>query len=605
MKGFFNLSVKNRLIGIILIVSILSLLLAFLIVSLENAKTFKSEMLSSTSLRAKLIGEYCIGPLSFGLKSDVEEVIEKLKTDQHILLCSIYDMNGKLFASYLKPGETFIPPNIEPDISSLFSSGQLYVKEAITLDDTEYGSIFLLASTSELQKKIRGNLINMLLITVGLIIFSFFLASRLQGIISKPILKLANTTQKISKEGDYSVRVERKGTDEIAALYDGFNMMLEQIKDYSENLEQKVEERTEELNQALLNTAEARDRIDGILKSVGEGLIVTDTRNRIVLMNHASENLLGVSLSNAIGTSLDIVIKDKTLQENVEFTLDKKTTGYQFDFVLPSEESEQSQIMRASTSVLLDKNGDRKGMVMIIHDVSHEREVDRMKTEFLSTAAHELRTPLTSIQGFSELLLTRDDLKEEEKIKFFSYINNQAVGLAKIISDLLDISRIESRRGFSFQKEKSNIDETIQKVIPYFEEQSSIHEFKVDLVHPIEELSIDKEKIEQILKNLISNAVKYSPDGGVIRVSREIIDNDLLLSIEDQGIGMNSGQISKIFDKFFRVDSSDSAAVGTGLGMSIVKYIVEAHGGKIWVESEPGKGTTVKFTIPFEQSGGG
>ncbi len=373
----------------------------------------------------------------------------------------------------------------------------------------------------------------------------------------------------------------------------------EKIKEYSENLERMVEERTKKLDQSLKDMEEARDQIDGIVKSVADGLIVTDTHNNVLLMNQAAENLLGVTLTNAIGTSLNLVIEDKSLKDNVAFTLDKRTTGYQYDFVIPSETSEQSQIMRASSSVLLDKEGNRTGMVMIIHDVSHERDVDRMKTEFLSTAAHELRMPLTSIQGFSELLLTRDNLEEKEKTKFLSYINTQAVGLAEIISDLLDISRIESGRGYSFKKEKSSIDESIQKVIPYFEEQSPNHKFKVDLVPPIEELPVDKEKIEQVLKNLLSNAVKYSPDGGVIRVSREVISNDLLLSIEDHGLGMNADQVSKIFDKFYRADTSDTTVTGTGLGMSIVKYIIDAHGGKVWVESELGKGTTVKFTIPL------
>jgi len=371
-----------------------------------------------------------------------------------------------------------------------------------------------------------------------------------------------------------------------------------------------VKERTKELNRALYDTQEARDRIDGILKSVGDGLIVTDIYNRVILMNRAAENLLDVRFSELIEQPIDFAIQDDTLRDQLKATLDKKETDGQFDFKLPGEDTKHPRIMCARTSVIKDRTSEQTtSIITIIHDVTHEREVELMKTEFLSTAAHELRTPLTSIQGFSEILITRKDLSKEERRKFLSYINKQASSLAMIVNDLLDVSRIESELGFALNKQKCIAGDVIKDVIPYFQESSP--KLKIEVVLPDKpvELFVDKEKMQQVLKNILSNAIKYSPEDSVIRVVGEIVPNLELvdnerssafrISIEDRGIGMTPGQVEQIFNKFYRVDVSDSAPEGTGLGMTIVRYIVEMHDGKVWVESEPGKGTTVKFVIPI------
>ena len=359
-----------------------------------------------------------------------------------------------------------------------------------------------------------------------------------------------------------------------------------------------LKERSDELDRALADAEKTRDRIDGIIKSVADGLIVTDAYNRVILMNRAAEDLLGVRFSDVIDRPIDFAIREETLREKVKQTLERKTTGYLFDFELPGDDPKHPKIMRARTSVIHDREGKVSGIVTTIHDVTHEREVDRMKTEFISTAAHELRTPLTSIQGFSEILLMREDLKPEEKKKFLTYINQQSVGLAAIINDLLDISRIESGRGFALNKQPCNVGEAIQEIIPYFQEHYTNHQFEVALPEKPVQLNVDKEKMGQVLKNLLSNAAKYSPEGGLIRVGGEIFEDHYRISVQDQGMGMTPEQVDKVFEKFYRVDASNTAIEGTGLGTTVVKHIVEAHGGKVWVESEPGKGTRVTFTIP-------
>jgi signal transduction histidine kinase len=222
-----------------------------------------------------------------------------------------------------------------------------------------------------------------------------------------------------------------------------------------------------------------------------------------------------------------------------------------------------------------------------------------LKSEFISTAAHELRTPLTSIQGFSEILKIRDDLDDEKRKRFLTYINKQAVNLGNIISDLLDISRIESGMGFSLKKKKCKISDCILRVFSIYKISHPNHSFYFYLPDKETEVFVDIVKMEQVTENILSNAVKYSPYGGEIRIKGKILENKYMVSVEDKGIGMTPKQVEKIFEKFFRGDSSDTATEGTGLGMSIVKHIIEDHKGKIWVESKLGKGTKICFTIPM------
>ena len=430
------------------------------------------------------------------------------------------------------------------------------------------------------------------------IIFGGVVALLISRSIINPVRQLSDAVNIVAK-GDLTPKVEVRTKDEIGQLAVDFNQMIEDLR----RLEEERKQAEEELNQALLDTEQAKDKIDGILRSVADGLIVTDIYNNVVLMNKAAEDLLGVGFSQAIGQPIDLAIKEKTLREKVMETLDRKTTGYLFDFELQSGDPEHPKIMRARTSVIFDRKSNETGIVTIMHDVTREREVDRMKTEFISTAAHELRTPLTSIQGFSEILLMRENLSPDEKKKFLTYINKQAEGLAVIINDLLDISRIESGRGFVLNKELCNVGDTIKQTLPCFQEHYKEHKFEVTLPEESVEVFVDKEKIGQVLKNLLSNAGKYSPDGGLVRVIGKIFEDHFQVSIVDHGLGMTPEQVEKIFEKFYRVDASNSAIEGTGLGMAIVKHIVEAHGGKVWVESELGKGTTVRFTIPIENNG--
>ena len=389
----------------------------------------------------------------------------------------------------------------------------------------------------------------------------------------------------------------------MVIAYRYVNVSIAQRILYQENLEITVDERTKELTESLVEVEEAKDYIDGILGSVADGLVVTDMKNRVIMMNRAAEDLLGVRFSEVVNRSIDFAIKDETLRERIKMTLQKKTTGYSFDFEW-SGEKDSKEIFRARTSVIVDSRGKQSGIITIFHNVTHEREIDRMKNEFISMAAHELRTPLTSIRGFSEILLTRDNLKQSDKTKFLGYIQDQSEVLSKIISDLLDISRIESGKSFILHKDNCLVGDAIMQVtIPYIE-QLPKNSIRVHLPKKEIELFLDKEKMAQVLENIVSNSIKYSPEKVDIDITGEIKGDYLHVIMEDRGIGMTPEQLEKIYDKFYRADTSNTAITGTGLGMSIAKAIIEAHDGELWVESEFGKGTKVTFSVPMQNMDG-
>jgi signal transduction histidine kinase len=225
-------------------------------------------------------------------------------------------------------------------------------------------------------------------------------------------------------------------------------------------------------------------------------------------------------------------------------------------------------------------------------------EANMVKSEFMSIASHELRTPLTTLLGYSELLLTRPLTESQEK-EFLGFINEESIRLSRIVDDLLDISRIESQKDFGFIRKPTEPAALVRKNIKFYAGTEAGHRITADIEEDLPLVNIDAEKIGQVIKNLLDNAIKYSPFGNI--VCKAFSDDDMVwVSVQDRGIGISEEDLPRIFNKFFRVERKETEHVsGTGLGLSIAKYIVESHNGDIGVKSKLGKGTTVSFGLPI------
>jgi len=225
-------------------------------------------------------------------------------------------------------------------------------------------------------------------------------------------------------------------------------------------------------------------------------------------------------------------------------------------------------------------------------------EANIVKSEFMSMASHELRTPLTTLLGYSELLLTRD-LTEDQKKEFLGFINEESINLSGIVNDMLDVTRLESEKDFRFEKKSIQPVNVLMKNIRFYSGGKANRRIITDIEKNLPLVNADEEKIGQVIKNLLDNAIKYSSHGDIM-CKAFVRDNMVWISVQDRGIGISEQDIPRIFDKFFRVERDETAHIGgTGLGLSIAKYIVESHNGKIHAEGEIGKGTTISFGLPI------
>lgn len=343
---------------------------------------------------------------------------------------------------------------------------------------------------------------------------------------------------------------------------------------------------------ALREAEEAHRRIDALLKSVADGLIVTDLSGKVLLHNQPADQLLGQPGEQTFRNVLES-LPDPTLSDSLP----------PFDITLPARAGAPHRIIQIHSSPVLDHRGSQTGMVSVLRDVTRERALEQIKSEFISTAAHELTSPLTSILGYSELLLDReltDRFSPDQKRDFLEEILSRSESLSKIVDDLLNISRIESGQPIPLDIQPVAMEPLLKKTIDNFMLINNGHTFEVLLPQRDDQPAlVDHDRIQQVFENLISNAVKYSPKASTIKIECSFEENFYKVQITDQGIGMSEQQLEKVFDKFYRCDSSNTAVGGLGLGMSIVQQIVDSHHGNIEITSELGKGTRVTLRLPL------
>jgi PAS domain S-box-containing protein len=371
-------------------------------------------------------------------------------------------------------------------------------------------------------------------------------------------------------------------------------------------LYQYISETAQELGQALRREQEEASKSQAILQSIADGVVVTDVEGHMILFNAAAERILDTRREAMIGRDvrdLFAVFEANGRQEMLEAmeALAKNPTAEQdAPRIIQSEMAMEQTIVSAHLAPVLDGRDEFVGIVTIFRDITREVQADIAKTEFVSTVSHELRTPLTSIKGYTDLLRANAVGKlTEAQQQFVEIISNNANRLAALINDLLDISRIESGR-VKLEMEPLEIKEVVQNVFNMMHAQMEERglDFRIEVPDGLPLVQADRDRLAQILTNLVGNAFRYTPEGEVsITVTK--MPGTLRVDVSDTGIGISPEDQTNIWDRFFR--SSHPVVqkeAGTGLGLSIVKMFVEMHGGRIWVNSEPGHGSTFTFILP-------
>lgn len=334
-----------------------------------------------------------------------------------------------------------------------------------------------------------------------------------------------------------------------------------------------------------------------ILSSMTEGVVVLDKSGNIIIANSAIRKIFDLNDRELTGLSTLEVIRNYDLHVFLNEVLQaKKPMTKEIEMLSPV-----NKIFEIHASPFWQENGDFKGVVAVFYDITELRKLERIRSEFVANVSHELRTPLSSIKGYVETLLDGAINDSENNMKFLNIINEHTKRLDRLINDLLDLSKIETKR-IELKLEVLNIKDTINKVISLLKTKTDEREITIETNIPEDLLQIkaDKNKLEQVFFNLLDNAIKFNVDKGRITISVEILADKIRIDISDTGIGIPEKDLPRIFERFYRVDKTRSRELGgTGLGLSIIKHIVELHEGTVSVESKLNKGSKFSFTLPL------
>lgn len=400
--------------------------------------------------------------------------------------------------------------------------------------------------------------------------------------ITRPIEEMKQQTQRIAR-GDCAGQVRVYSDDELGQLAKAIN-----------NLSIRVEESQE-------STEAERRRLDSVLSHMSDGVIATDRRGNITIINETASDFMDVTAEKAIGNSILDILKirdDYSLRDLIE---------NQDELMLDFSSNERDLILNAYFSLIQRESGFISGLVCVLHDVTEQQKIDNDRKQFVSNVSHELRTPLTSLRSYIEALSDGAWKDPEVAPGFLKVTQEETDRMIRMINELLSLSRMDSGTT-RVDMELVNINEMFNYVLDRFDmilkkddNPAKYYTIKREFTKRDLWVEIDTDKFTQVLDNIMNNAIKYSPDGGVVTCRLLETHNQVIISISDQGLGIPRADLGHVFDRFFRVDKARSRAQGgTGLGLAISKEVVQMLGGRIWVDSVEGKGSTFYISLPYE-----
>ena len=418
-----------------------------------------------------------------------------------------------------------------------------------------------------------------ILILIGFIMLVTFLLLESR----RDNIRLRQLNQKVKDliAGDYSQVLDMQGSSEITNITNNLNDLSEVIRLTQENLEQESK------------------RLHSILSYMTDGVLATNRRGQIIMINDMAKRQLGVERDDALNQNILELLK---IEEEYEL---RDLITQSPELMIYSQNVNGEYIsLRVRFALIRRESGFISGIVAVLHDTTEQEKEERERRLFVSNVSHELRTPLTSVKSYLEAL-DEGALYEPVAPDFIKVSLNETNRMMRMVTDLLHLSRIDNASGH-LDVELINFTAFITFILNRFDKiRAQDQEKKYELVrdYPITSvwIEIDTDKMTQVIDNILNNAIKYSPDGGKITVSMKTTDDQMILSISDQGLGIPKEDLPKIFDRFYRVDKARSRAQGgTGLGLAIAKEIIKQHNGFIWAKSEYGKGSTFTIVLPYD-----
>ena len=576
---FRSLHRKLVLVLVLLIVSVMAVVGTFLINSVTSyhIREFQSQMSSVFTSEFILTLEQNAGDGN-ALQGMIEAYSAPLGIDEYRCF---YVLDGRTGA-YLSGSDDDYGAQLQltPNVLSAMN-GQVgqqtqtlgeYFDVAIPIRDGEGKVAFVvgvLDDKTELQE-LNWNLFTILIraILFGLVV-AIFLSFLLSKTITTPVEKLTDQAARIAA-GDFTSSAQIQSEDEIGILSDTFDEMSAQLET------------------TLRQVEEERNKLDTLFQHMADGMVAFDSDGMLLQFNAAAEEMLDRKLDESLRYT-DVFPEVQVRQEDV--ALDGRSI--EIDYAAGPR-----FLKIYFAPIRLGAEG--KGLMAVLHDVTEQRKLDDSRREFVANVSHELRTPLTNVRGYAETLMSADDIDRDIQMRFLGVISSEADRMTRIVKDLLTLTRLDYNR-MEMHMQRMDLRELGQKAAAAMEGQAKSQGLTLTCDLPAEMPAVtgDPERIQQVIINIITNAIKYNKPQGSIAITGGVEAEQVFLRVEDTGIGVPKADLERLFERFYRVDKARSReSGGTGLGLAIAKQIVETHGGRIGFDSEYGKGSIVTLYLP-------
>lgn len=576
---FRSLHMKLVLVLVLLIVSVMAVVGTFLINSVTSyhIEEFQSQMSSVFTSEFILTLEQNAGENGKALQGMIEAYSAPLGIDEYRCF---YVLDGKT-GRYLSGSDDSYGSSLvlTPNILAAMNGkvGQdcemlgSYFDVAIPIRDSSGNAAFVvgvLDNKSELQE-LNWNLFAILMraMLFGLVV-AIFLSFLLSKTITRPVEQLTEQAARIAG-GDFSLPADVNSNDEIGILSQTFNEMSVQLES------------------TLRQVGEERNKLDTLFQHMADGVVAFDSDGKLLQFNAAAESMLGRELDENKRYA-DVFPDVQVRQED----LAQDGRSIEIDFA-----ANQRFLKIYFAPIRL--GGDSQGLMAVLHDITEQQKLDDSRREFVANVSHELRTPLTNVRGYAETLMMTDDIDRETQVRFLGVISSEADRMTRIVKDLLTLTRLDYNR-MEMHMEPMDLRTLGQKAVQAMEMEAKNRGLKLKYQLP-EALPTygDPERIQQVVINIITNAIKYNKPEGSITVTGSLNEKEVCLQVEDTGIGVPKEDIPRLFERFYRVDKARSReSGGTGLGLAIARQIAETHNGSIHFESEYGEGSKVTLCLP-------
>ncbi len=615
---FIDMPIKQKLMRVIILISGIVLIVTCLTFFAYEYYASKQRLIEQLSTQGEIISANSTAALAFDNPKDGKEILASLKADPHIVTACLYDKEGKIFAHYPDTLDSIAFPLNRETEGFRFANMHLEGFQEVKEGENRLGTLYMKSDLGAMYQRFRLYGIIAAFVVVISLLLAYLLSGVLQKSISSPILSLAETAKAISEKKDYSVRANKLGNDEVGSLTDALNQMLSQIQvqneylfDFNKKLEQKVAERTAELEKANSGLKKSEEQFKGLLESAPDAMVIVNKEGVIKLINAQTEKLFGYTKAELTGQKVEILIpqrfagnhphhrnnffanpKVREMGAGLEL-FGKKKNGEEFSIEIslsPLHTLEGILVSAAIRDITLRKIAEAE-----LREKSKELEhINKELEQFAYVASHDLQEPLRTVSNFVGLLDEKYAGKtDKETEQYFKFILNATARMRSLIKDLLDFSRVGKDITFA----AFDCNELLKEVIA--ELDISINENAATInAAELPVLEGSRMAVKQLFQNLITNAIKFRKKNVApeLTITVEEKSAEYLFAFKDNGIGIDEQYKERIFVIFQRLHNT-SEYPGTGIGLATCKKIVLLHNGKIWIESKLGEGSTFYFTI--------